>query len=129
MQYRQSKQRDLIYKCLQEMNTHASAEAIYQAVNQEANISLATVYRNLAILDSQHLIKKIPLDDGFVYDKTNEPHYHFYCEECHKLYDIDDYDRSLIKALKDNPNIGAIYHHDITISGICKTCQQKKEEH
>ena len=47
-QKRYSRQRELIYECLQGMKIHPTAEMIYQTLKPEyPKLSLGTVYRNL----------------------------------------------------------------------------------
>ncbi len=128
MQYRQSKQRDMIYDFMQGIHGHVSAEDVYAGINETKEISLATVYRNLNILVDMEKIKKIPLLDGFVYDKTCNPHYHFYCENCDTLYDIHDrYDETLHHMIGEDNIVGNIDMHDIIFKGTCKKCLLKQE--
>lgn len=125
MNYRKSKQRDIIYEVIQNCDEHISAEQLYNIVNENHNISLATIYRNLKILEDMGLVNKIALNDGFVYDKTAKKHYHFLCEKCHKLYDIDaDYDLDLLDSLYSKVN-GEVKDHSIVINGICDDCLKK----
>lgn len=125
MKYRNTKQRDLVLNFLQDHNGHYSAEQIYAGINQDNNISLATTYRNLAILEDMQKIKKIALPSGYVYDKTATPHYHFYCQKCGRLEDLDlPYDVKNINPLISSIK-GEIQSHDIIINGVCEHCLKK----
>ncbi len=128
MKYRQSKQRDAIYDYMQTIHGHVSAENVYEQMKKEHNISLATVYRNLGILVDTKKIKKIPLLDGFVYDKTCTPHYHFYCMSCNTLHDIhNQYDEVLHQVAYNDDIVGEVNMHDIVFQGTCRKCKESKE--
>lgn len=124
MAYRASKQRDIIMDYMRQTKTHVSAEQIFSELNTtDKKVSLATVYRNLNILTEMGKIKKIALADGYVYDKTCTPHYHFYCCKCHTLYDLPTaYHEQLNDAIDGSTIIGEIEEHEITFKGICKNC-------
>lgn len=126
MKYRNSKQREIILNYLRTHEGHHSAEEIFKGVNKDENISLATIYRNLNILEDMKLIKKIPLENGYVYDKTQNPHYHFYCTECDTLYDVDvEYSDKNIEDISSHIK-GKVDNHEIIIRGVCQKCLNKK---
>ncbi|MEG2684617.1 MAG: transcriptional repressor [Erysipelotrichaceae bacterium] len=127
MLYKQSKQRDLIYNYMKDLHQHVSAETLHKTLNSgNSNVSLATVYRNLNILEEQKKIRKLALPtQGYVYDGNYEPHYHFYCSECSTLYDIDhNYDENVNELFKTSVD-GTIVNHSLTFSGICNNCRNK----
>ena len=74
-----SKQRDSILKTLQENVVHPTADFIYAKAKEEnPNISLATVYRNLNQLAENGDIKKISgLDNMTHFDHNTHKHFHF----------------------------------------------------
>src|SRR5574344_2073855 len=88
---RYSKQREVILNCLKENVVHPSAEYIYaKAKEHMPGLSLATVYRNLNSLAGSNIIKKIDGLEGIAhFDHNTHNHYHFICEKCKKIYDID----------------------------------------
>lgn len=60
MRRKSSKQRDRIMEFLASAEGHLTAEEIYKNMKEQGEpISLATVYRNLGILEEQHKIRKI----------------------------------------------------------------------
>lgn len=124
MAYKTSKQRDIIMGYMRTIHTHVSAEQIYEDLSKtEQKVSLATVYRNLNILSDMKEIKKIALPDGYVYDKTCNPHYHFYCHKCNTLYDLPEaYDEKLDIELNKHSMVGDVEGHEITFKGVCKNC-------
>ncbi len=125
MVYKASKQRELIVSHLRDMDGHISAEQLFKRINESQKISLATIYRNLGILVELKEIKKIPLDDGFVYDKTCAPHYHFYCDTCATLFDLENTDLVKVhQTLQTESVIGEIDTYEVTIKGTCINCKK-----
>jgi Fur family transcriptional regulator, peroxide stress response regulator len=63
----------------------------YDRMKQEfKNLSMGTVYRNLSILMDQGLINKIDFGSTFDrFDANVQPHYHFVCEQCGRIFDLE----------------------------------------
>ena len=60
-----SRQREAIYNYLLSTKKHPTAETIFQAVQQDyPKISLATVYRNLTVLEEAGQVQRIPCNDA-----------------------------------------------------------------
>lgn len=120
---RSSKQRDAVLKDLQVRYDHPTAEEVFLSVKREIpSISLATVYRNLKLLESEGLILKIPTGDSDRFDGHTHSHYHFTCYGCHKVLDLD-VDRSVeINSLPKNFE-GTVTTHSLMFYGICKECK------
>lgn len=121
---KQSKQRTLVLNYMKQIKGHVSAEEVFEALNQKGKIiSLATVYRNLDILSEMNEIKKIahPVN-GYVYDKTAEPHYHLHCVKCDQIFDAPNpYVPKLDTAMKLQSD-WEIYSHSILFEGVCPDC-------
>ncbi len=126
---KQSQKRDLILSYMNNVKGHVSAEQVFHDLNQTHQvISLATVYRNLDILAEMHKIKKIahPVN-GYVYDKTCDPHYHLHCMRCDQLYDLPyPYMESLNQSMREQSGL-AIRSHSLIFEGICESCAGKTE--
>ena len=78
---RYSPKREAILKCLRSTTCHPSAEWVYtQLKPQIPDLSLATVYRNLARFRSESTVQVIGCVDGEDrYDGNVAPHGHFIC--------------------------------------------------
>lgn len=120
---RYSKQREMILLNLQSRSDHPTAEMIYQDLkSQHPNLSLGTVYRNLNQLCENHQILKLDIGGPMVrYDGNIQPHIHFICDQCGKIYDIEANDQLLLEQLKSNHShqINSIH---IRLTGICQEC-------
>lgn len=122
-----SRQRESIKRFLLSRYDHPTADTIYLHVKEEfPNISLGTVYRNLALLTDLGEIIKITTDGADRFDGHVEPHSHFICRKCHALFDIHMDDESFIdeKAQKVFP--GIIEGHTVQYYGICEECAKKR---
>ena len=115
-----SKQRELIFNTVLWSNDHPTAEMVYNVVRKEIpNISLGTVYRNLASLVDNHKIIRIKIDGIYRYDK-NIRHSHFICHKCGCIIDIFDDGFKDIKTIDGN----IVDDYEIKYKGICKKCMK-----
>jgi len=86
-------QRILIFQELaKHTKEHPSAEELYESLKDKVyGLSLSTVYRSLATFEELGLVRRIPTPDGKThYELANEPHGHFICRNCGRIYDIED---------------------------------------
>lgn len=125
-----SKQREIILKYVKSVNTHPTAETIYEEVRKKDDkISLGTVYRNLEKLYQNGDIKRIKMantKDRF--DGFTDNHYHGICTKCGKLVDIFvDYYKDIDKYVSKSTGID-ILSHDITFNVICPECKKIRED-
>ena len=124
---RNSKQKDIILRALEEHCVHPTAEELYKFIHQEhADIGVATVYRNLNKFAEKGIIRKIVgLDGSSHFDSCMEPHFHFICECCGKIYDIPmDISSDLIAKAEEFTDC-KITSMDITFKGLCRECEDK----
>lgn len=122
-----SKQRNLVLEALQQNPCHPTAETVYAYIRQkDANISLATVYRNLNQLAENGIIQKLDHVDSVArFDHTLEKHYHFICSQCSAIIDIDsDVIPDLQQRISEQTGL-AVESADISFRGICPNCLKK----
>ena len=121
-----SRQRESIKSYLDTHRTHPTAETVYLDIKQEfPNISLGTVYRNLALLTDLGEIIKITTDGADRFDAHVEPHSHFICRKCHALFDIHMDDESFIDEKARQVFPGVIEGHSTQYYGLCAECAGK----
>lgn len=115
-------QKALIDEAIHALN-HPTADDVYLYVSQShPAISKATVYRNLAKLADKGAILRIAIPGGpDHFDYQIHKHYHFHCDTCHQLFDIQiPYNDTFNQV---NPANGfTINDHSLTFSGICDKC-------
>lgn len=128
---KRSRQRECILSFLMTRHDHPTADSIYEHVRKEIpNISLGTVYRNLALLTKRGEIIKLSLD-GICdrYDATTTPHFHFQCRCCGGVSDISIPDNFTTAFRKMNDNYsGIIEGHTSFFYGICSDCIDKNKD-
>jgi Fur family peroxide stress response transcriptional regulator len=124
---RETKQREAILKALRDTRSHPTADQIYDEVRKDVpNISKGTVYRNLQVLQDDGAITELKLNDTLSrYEVKQESHYHFRCEKCGRVSDIDmPVDRELDRQVEKRTGLKVAYHQ-LEFRGLCKDCQKK----
>ncbi len=120
-----SRQREAIREFLISRKDHPTAEIVYENIRTSyPRISLGTVYRNLALLVELGEAIKLPGIDGFDhFDANVDPHYHFICENCHAIVDLDLPPLSEINEKASKTFDGVITGHSTYFYGKCKNCK------
>ena len=123
-----SRQREAIKNYLQGREGHPSADMVYDGIRGEfPNISLGTVYRNLALLTELGEIRKISTGDGpDHFDGDVSDHHHFICTECHQVSDLKMASIDYIKDEARKKFDGQIEGYVVNFYGICGTCKKRK---
>ena len=125
---RETKQREAILNIFRSVDSHPTADCIYDEARKVIpNISKGTVYRNLKILRDIGEISELNLS-GTVsrYESKPEKHYHFRCEKCGRVFDLDE---PVNKDLDDRVarNTGfTVSYHQLEFRGLCKDCKNKQ---
>ncbi|MDR2883551.1 MAG: transcriptional repressor [Deferribacteraceae bacterium] len=122
---RNTVQRKIIFDSLSELDCHATAEQVYAAVvRKHPSISKATVYRNIAqMVEAGELLNIGNFYGAAHYDHHCQKHYHFICEECKLVYDVN-VDFPDLSAQLVGMDRFEITGHTLTFSGICPTCKE-----
>lgn len=91
MALKRSRQREMIKSFLMGRKDHPTADVIYSNLKQQdPNLSLGTVYRNLTLLSDMGEILRLRVGDGVDhFDADTSEHYHFVCTECGSVIDLD----------------------------------------
>lgn len=129
MHRRNTQQRKIIYDILASTDLHPTADWIYEQVRKVIpNISLGTVYRNLKVLRDEGLILEISDGKQSRFDARVDHHYHFRCDRCGKIYDIEP------EAVKFDINLDrmkkagfSVYRFNVEFSGVCSKCQGERK--
>jgi Fe2+ or Zn2+ uptake regulation protein len=81
--------RRIILDTVRASDGHPSAAAVYRHVRRRLpRVSLATVYRNLRMLAAEGLLTERADLGGMRFDGNTEPHDHFTCVTCGRIYDV-----------------------------------------
>ena len=118
-----SRQREAVLNVLCSTKCHPTAAWIYENVRKVLpNISLGTVYRNLAALSEEGVILSLSVGDGYEhFDGNSAPHTHLHCKRCGKIYDA---------PLKQDILSGTANENDFSsettvyiVYGVCSKCK------
>ena len=123
-EYKRSRQRERMLEILRSTGSHPTATWLYNELKKDfPNLSMGTVYRNLSILMEQGLVKKHEFGSTFDhYEANTEPHYHFICEKCGRIIDLEiSVDPGLEEQVRKTTAY-AVHRHKLVFYGICDAC-------
>lgn len=118
---RQTIQRKVIIEAVKELE-HSTLKDILKVCKEKfATISIATIYRNLEVLEKEGVIRRIPTKyKEDVYELTDyKPHNHFICKECHSIIDMP---KSNLNTSFYNEYGDYIDEESVVYYGICVDC-------
>ena len=117
-------QRVAVYREIASTNSHPSAEELYEKLKEKMEgISLTTVYRTLSNLESAGLVVRVPtLKDKVRFDARVEPHSHFICLKCGRVYDLEVTPEPPKEELdkEGHPAVSC----SLVCYGTCRNCKQ-----
>ena len=131
MMKRNTIQRSLVFEAVNKLQSHATADEIYEkVVTEHPNVSRATVYRNLKLLSETGYIRKIEIPGGADrFDHLCHDHCHVKCEKCGWVFDVDmEYITGIEKNIKDDRGF-KFTGYDILFRGVCPDCQGSQKKH
>ncbi len=123
-----SRQRNAILQCVIDHHDHPTADMIYRELQETfPNISLGTIYRNLALLTSLGKIMKISCENqADRYDGRTFAHAHFVCQSCGDLQDVPFHPSVNLKNEIGEEFDGTVSDYVITFRGYCSKCSGKE---
>lgn len=123
---KQFKKRNAILSCLQGTKSHPSAEMVHTMLHDEhPDISLATVYRNLAWFKDQGMIISLGTVKGIErFDANTEPHVHFICTGCGAVLDLPEIQVPHQLNLEVEEQSGCnVQSCQLSFTGLCGKCR------
>ena len=126
---RMTRQRKVILEELRKVNTHPSADELYEIVRKRLpRISLGTVYRNLEILSESGNIQKIEPGCSLKrFDGNPCEHYHIRCVSCGRVVDAPMTPDLEIDLEQVNSTDFTIIGHKLEFLGLCPQCADKSD--
>lgn len=120
-----SRQREAIKEYLLQTKEHPTADTIYMSIRESyPNISLGTVYRNLNLLVEKGEVLKINgMDGSDRFDANTNSHYHFICEKCQSVIDLEMESIDHIKDIANKNFPGKVEGHVTYFYGTCQECE------
>ena len=122
------RKRNAILECLRSTDAHPSADMVHEMLQAEhPDISLATVYRNLALFKQQGEIMSVCTVKGVErFDANTDTHVHFICEGCDTVSDLHQIHipETLGNEVSDCSG-NRMHSCQLTITGLCSHCLEK----
>ena len=123
-----SRQREAILASLCSRKDHPTAEQLFLDLKGEyPALSLATVYRNLRVLESEGKLIRFHTDMGDRFDADTSEHYHFNCLVCKRIIDLHALPSGGLCTLFGDFE-GEIRSCNLQLFGICPECKSKEQE-
>ena len=123
-----TRQREAILCALRRAHTHPTALELFDAVRPEVpSITLATVYRNLKVLEELGLVAEVKGPGGAArYDGNPEKHWHVTCTRCGRVGDISGPERPLTLAAAQEVTDFCLTGYHLSFEGVCPECRRSE---
>ncbi|MBQ3055219.1 MAG: transcriptional repressor [Oscillospiraceae bacterium] len=123
-----SKKRDAILETIRSTKSHPSAEWVFEQLREDfPNLSLGTVYRNIAEFKESGEVMSVAVVDGIDrIDGDTSPHEHLVCTACGAVEDLelDLQTEAISKQISERCGAQASRIH-LTAYGLCRCCLKK----
>jgi Fur family peroxide stress response transcriptional regulator len=126
---RETKQRKAILDFLRKTKSHPTADQIYDSVRKIIpSISKGTVYRNLQVLIDSGIVSVLDIRGTLSrYELRQEAHYHFRCEACGRVFDLDEpVDLGLDDRISKRTGF-LVSGHQTEFRGWCADCRRPSQ--
>ena len=121
-------QRSLLLSIIRQAGMHLDAKELYRrASKKDANISLATVYRNLHLFKERGLIDERHLGQTRCYYEMKRlgEHQHLVCQGCRQVIEFESpLIRKLIAEVQ-RKNDFSVTKVELYLEGYCHKCKEK----
>jgi len=125
--HRKTPERYAILERINSYEGHFNADILFNLMQTEYRVSLATVYNTLEILQDCKLIIKHQLGGQFAqYEKTfgNNTHHHLICTHCGKVKEFTD--KQLRIAIQNRKFAHfQTSHYSLYLYGLCRKCKDE----
>ncbi len=124
---RNTRQKAAVLAAVKRAKHHPDAKWVYEQVSREIpNISLGTVYRALASLSAEGLIREYRQADGpALYDPNIDDHLHIHCSVCGRIEDVPPVEhpsRTCWKAYAARAPSRRSIEFTWSFDGLCSAC-------
>lgn len=110
---------------------HPDARWVYLEVSREIpDISMGTVYRVLASLSAEGLIREYRQADGpTLYDPNTDQHFHIRCLRCGRIEDVPPVrlPAEILESVRQASGFARVDQVHLEFGGICSNCTPNQE--
>jgi len=122
---RLTRPRRLILDTVRNSDAHPSVAAVYRLVRRRLpRVSLATVYRNLRMLAAEGLLSERADVAGMRFDGNIDPHDHFTCVACGRIYDVPAVTERGVRARVASRTGFEVLTQRVEFYGRCGACRR-----
>lgn len=126
-----TRQRSLIIDVFFQMHGHLSVEEVWSRVRQDdARVSVATVYRTMKLLSESGLAHARNFGDGQTrYEPAvgREHHDHLICTRCGAIIEFENDQIERMQDAVARRHGFKVTSHKMELYGLCKSCQKSIE--
>ena len=125
-----TRSRKLVLELLEQAHAPVSAEELYDRARQAGeSLSLATVYRTLAVLAERGAVLKQSNRDGKTYYQLNDHHHKHYliCTICGEIVQVDACPLCKLEEELARTTGYRITGHSLEFMGTCPRCQKSEQ--
>ncbi|WP_035247570.1 Fur family transcriptional regulator [Desulfogranum mediterraneum] len=119
-------QREIILAELKKSTDHPTADELYERIKRQLpRISLATVYRNLEILSTAGMIRKLEISGRQKrFDWDLREHHHISCLRCQRVDNIELEVQEMLPAQAEDRQGYDISGWRVEFFGLCPKCRK-----
>jgi len=126
--FRFTPQREIILSVLHEIEGLATAEEIYQRVQQRNSaVDISTVYRTLDFLREFDIVSSVDLEDGqrrYEFLGIRGAHLHLVCQSCGRVTGASpEVAQTFLERLQAEYGFHAALDH-LSVPGLCRACAE-----
>ena len=103
-----------------------AADLVDDAANRRADMSRATIFRTLEVLEAVGAIERIDLPSGehaYIACEPAAHHHHVVCERCGRANDADDAGLAAVVERIGHDTGYRVRAHRLELFGLCPSCQ------
>ena len=124
---RPTPQREVVYQTILSKRDHPTAEQVFmRAKKSMPEISMATVYNCLELLEDLGWLRRLRAHDGQITFELNGPsHHHARCSKCDQILDLKLDEELLAQLLASSQGLDRFDAHrvDLWLTGVCVACR------
>ncbi len=123
---RQTAQRRAILQALEEAQGPLTPQEILERAGRvQEGLGLATVYRNLGVLEAHGSVVSVHLpNDSTRYEPAGRGHHHhFRCESCEGVFELGATCPVAVLEGATLPGGFRVRDHELTLYGLCPDCR------